>query len=52
MNKRSYVGEGEGVGIPLSYTNPVTISWRPRHAKIIAAHENYTDAAYTPQMVL
>lgn len=30
----------------LSYNSPVTISWRPRHAKIIAAHENYTDAAY------
>ncbi|QXF14477.1 capsid protein [Macochavirus kuci] len=28
----------------LAYNNPVTISWRPRHAKIIAAHENYTDS--------
>lgn len=30
----------------LAYNSPVTISWRPRHAKIIAAHENYTDATY------
>lgn len=31
----------------LAYNSPVTISWRPRHAKIISAHENYTDATYT-----
>lgn len=31
----------------LAYNSPVTISWRPRHAKIIASHENYTDANYT-----
>ena len=30
----------------LSYNSPVTISWRPRHAQIIAAHQNYTDSGY------
>lgn len=30
----------------LAYNSPVTISWRPRHTKIIASHENYTDATY------
>lgn len=28
----------------LAYNSPVTISWRPRHAKIIASHKNYTDS--------
>ncbi len=30
----------------LAYNNPVTISWRPRHAKILAAHEHYVDATW------
>lgn len=30
----------------LSYNSPVTISWRPRHAQIIASHKNYTDSGY------
>lgn len=27
----------------LAYNSPVTISWRPRHAKIMADHTNYRD---------
>ena len=33
----------------LAYNSPVTISWRPRHANIIASHVNYNDAYWSKQ---